>query len=164
MCKTITKTCRFCEEKFQAPLKEHKRGNANFCSLSCGASWNNSQRKVYAFICKECQTEFKSFSNHAKYCSKKCQQRYRNRNSSGKYKYRYHINNTINKLTSTSLCSNCGWDQSTCDIHHIIERKNGGTDDLNNLVIVCPNCHRLIHQGKLNPVTIKNVKEILGTT
>lgn len=44
-------------------------------------------------------------------------------------------------------CAICGWNKAICDIHHIKHRKNGGTDDNTNLVILCPNCHREIHSG-----------------
>lgn len=45
-------------------------------------------------------------------------------------------------------CIMCGWDKTALDIHHVIERKNGGTNDHNNLVPLCPNCHRMAHEGK----------------
>lgn len=47
------------------------------------------------------------------------------------------------------VCSNCGWDKTTCDIHHIVPRASGGTNDHINLTILCPNCHRLAHEKKL---------------
>ena len=46
-------------------------------------------------------------------------------------------------------CSNCAWSEATCDIHHIIERKHGGGNEHSNLTLLCPNCHRLAHNGKL---------------
>ena len=46
-------------------------------------------------------------------------------------------------------CYYCGWDKDKCDIHHIVPRVKGGTDEYSNLTIACPNCHRLIHKGKL---------------
>ena len=42
-------------------------------------------------------------------------------------------------------CAICGWNESTCDIHHIVERSNGGTNDMSNLILLCPNCHRIVH-------------------
>lgn len=42
-------------------------------------------------------------------------------------------------------CMICGWNKATCDIHHIKEKSNGGTDDEENLIILCPNCHREYH-------------------
>ena len=50
-------------------------------------------------------------------------------------------------------CSNCGWKESSCDVHHIVPRKQGGTDDNNNLTVLCPNCHRLAHTDKLHRFT-----------
>lgn len=58
---------------------------------------------------------------------------------------------TISKILhrANAGCSLCGWNESTCDIHHIIQKKHGGSDDMDNLILVCPNCHRIIHtKGK----------------
>ncbi|MGL4579006.1 MAG: group II intron reverse transcriptase/maturase [Shewanella xiamenensis] len=33
------------------------------------------------------------------------------------------------------------------NIHHIVERVNGGSDELDNLVLLHPNCHRQVHSG-----------------
>lgn len=46
-------------------------------------------------------------------------------------------------------CSNCGWNEASCDIHHIVSTKHGGTNEHVNLTVLCPNCHRLAHSGKL---------------
>ena len=43
-------------------------------------------------------------------------------------------------------CSICNWNQATGDIHHIIEVSEGGSNEMSNLIYVCPNCHRCIHQ------------------
>lgn len=42
-------------------------------------------------------------------------------------------------------CSICGWNESTCDVHHIVAKKDGGTNEMSNLICVCPNCHRVCH-------------------
>lgn len=51
-------------------------------------------------------------------------------------------------LTPIHKCSLCGWD-GPCDIHRIIFGKDGGEYTKGNVLEVCPNCHRLIHLGKL---------------
>ncbi len=45
--------------------------------------------------------------------------------------------------------SGSGW-----DVHHIVEKTNGGTDVLSNLVMLHPNCHRQLHSlgTKMNTV------------
>ena len=42
-------------------------------------------------------------------------------------------------------CVVCGWDKDNCDLHAI----DGGKVVIGNLVSLCPNCHRLLHRGKL---------------
>lgn len=45
-------------------------------------------------------------------------------------------------------CSMCGWDEAALDLHHIVERKHGGLDTMENLIAICPNCHRKAHSKK----------------
>jgi len=47
-------------------------------------------------------------------------------------------------------CSLCGWDKGSCDIHHIVHRKDGGSNEHSNLTYICPNCHRLAHENKIS--------------
>jgi hypothetical protein len=47
-------------------------------------------------------------------------------------------------------CSNCGWDKTVGDVHHINGRKIENADSHNNLTYLCPNCHRLAHRKLLN--------------
>lgn len=37
----------------------------------------------------------------------------------------------------------------TLEVHHIVEVQNGGTDDSNNLQIVCTQCHKWIHHQRV---------------
>jgi len=59
-------------------------------------------------------------------------------------------------------CSRCGWDEDVCDIHHIIPKKDGGTDDHRNLTYICPNCHRLAGNGKIDPKTLISFWDYVG--
>ena len=46
-------------------------------------------------------------------------------------------------------CSQCGWNEAHGDLHHIVSKKLGGTNDDDNLSYLCPNCHRLAHENKI---------------
>lgn len=46
-------------------------------------------------------------------------------------------------------CSNCGWNLTTCDLHHIKGRNVENADSHTNLTYLCPNCHRLAHRNIL---------------
>ena len=43
----------------------------------------------------------------------------------------------------------CGKKHVRFEVHHIIYRSRGGTNDKNNLITLCEDCHRGIHHGKI---------------
>ena len=44
-------------------------------------------------------------------------------------------------------CALCGWTEARCDVAHIVDRKCGGDDSLNNIIVLCPNHHRQYDRG-----------------
>jgi hypothetical protein len=44
-----------------------------------------------------------------------------------------------------NLCSRCGW-KGPCDKHRLVAGKDGGNYRAENVIVVCPNCHRLLHR------------------
>lgn len=45
-------------------------------------------------------------------------------------------------------CQKCGYDNANIlQCHHILPKKSGGGDEIENLMLLCPNCHCEIHQG-----------------
>ena len=52
-------------------------------------------------------------------------------------------------------CQHCKTKQGTLEVHHIIFRSNGGSDEPDNLITLCRNCHRELHLGK---ISLKNTK------
>lgn len=61
-------------------------------------------------------------------------------------------------------CSLCGWfvEGVVCDVHHIVEKKIGGSDNHDNLTYVCPNCHRLIHSNLIDINELVNLSDYIG--
>ncbi len=43
-------------------------------------------------------------------------------------------------------CVGCGIRATACESHHILWWENGGTTDIGNLVLLCPNCHTKVHK------------------
>ena len=150
-------------------------GSGKFCCKSCAIAYGNKQRKnrdiinkhisegvkkynkenpkkliLYHYTCEKCGKEFDSPKIrdgrhiHCEDCKRKVVH-YKDINETTSIKEL--SKRTITKILNRANkgCSICGWNESTCDIHHIIEKSNGGTDEHNNLIIVCPNCHRIIH-------------------
>lgn len=46
-------------------------------------------------------------------------------------------------------CQVCGKKHTRLEVHHIIYRSQGGTNDENNLITLCEDCHSKVHDGKL---------------
>lgn len=47
-------------------------------------------------------------------------------------------------------CALCGWSEAPCDVAHIIARKAGGEDTLENVTMLCPNHHRMYDLGLIS--------------
>ena len=53
------------------------------------------------------------------------------------------------------ICQYCKTKQCTLEVHHIIFRSNGGSDEPDNLITLCRQCHRDLH---LEKISLKNTK------
>jgi 5-methylcytosine-specific restriction endonuclease McrA len=93
-----------------------------------------------------CNSPFQSVNSKAKYCSQKCKSKY----------YRYLIytekgkTHKIQRILLHFPCMNCGWNEGPRDVHHIIPVSEGGKNEINNMITLCPNCHRLAHRNLLS--------------
>lgn len=58
------------------------------------------------------------------------------------------------KIRDYFRCIWCG--THLYDRHHIIEFHLGGQHTLENLCLLCPNCHRRVHRGEIDPLDLLN--------
>ena len=152
----VERICQSCGKSFQVDIREVKRGNGKYCSLSCAAKAPKALQ--YKQVCKHCGKEFMSASKNAKYCSNLCKQKnYRERQKS--QVNTYSSIKTYYKLFENVPCEICGWDKTTRDLHHIVEVSNGGATELSNLICVCPNCHRMIHNNLISKEDLYKILE-----
>lgn len=138
--------CKFCNKEFNADPRELKRGNAKFCSISCGCKYNNKIKPLKNCKCIVCNNSFTSKATTAKYCSSSCKSKhYRSLISTEKF-----LTRKLQNILLLYPCANCGWNISSRDVHHIIPVFMGGKNELNNLITLCPNCHRMAHRNLLS--------------
>jgi hypothetical protein len=74
----------------------------------------------------------------------------------GKYKGNITSILDVSKRTASKIlkriglgCCVCGWNDASCDIHHINGRKVENANAHWNLTCLCPNHHRMCHNAKL---------------
>lgn len=108
----------------------------------------------FNLVCKHCGRDFKSKIKTALYCSIVCKQK------------NYRLKSKSNTVSMTTLykrlqhlpCQICGWQEATRDIHHIIPVSQGGTNKEENLIVVCPNHHRMIHSKLISETQLLSYK------
>jgi len=71
-----------------------------------------------------------------------------------KQKYKNHYNIADDEIIMCEAC-NC---KIAVDIHHLIFRSQRGTDEINNLMPLCRNCHTKAHSNKQFNEQLKQLK------
>ena len=120
---------------------------------NCGN--NYAKREVYqcAYCGKEIYRKPSEISNNISgnfYCSKKCGNLAKNRfrEESGEWADSYSTYRKRAFQTYPHKCLTCGWDEDEriLEVHHIDENREH--NEIENLCILCPTCHRKITLGQ----------------
>ncbi len=144
-------SCKICAKPIYRRPREVERGRV-YCSQSC---YGKSQQKTNP--CLVCGVPILA-SKHAKTCSHACSNKHRalidsNQGGPGRpvvldraVKSRTMRGRLI--ATRGPICERCSYDKvKVLAAHHIVQRKDGGSDEPENLLLLCPNCHGEIHHG-----------------
>ena len=124
--------------------------NPKFCSSSCSASYNNKirvRKNESKFVhCSNCGKETKN----PKFCSETCSAEFRKKKSVEKFLATGEGSHNTMKSYLISVhgykcfkCENKEWMGVSIPLE--LEHKNGNSEDnsLNNIELLCPNCHAL---------------------
>jgi phage replication O-like protein O len=68
------------------------------------------------------------------------------------------ITTYIPKASLKRFCYLCNFKEAL-EEHHIIPRSKGGSNKIDNKIILCPNCHTLVHKGKHTEKFLINKKD-----
>lgn len=146
--------CTICKkEVYRRPkcIKESKNGI--YCSQKC---YGISCRKEIP--CLVCGTLILAGLNKST-CSKECaDKRLNDPNRTYSKGRKISTSNVMSSRLSRkrfvekrgNKCELCGYDKApVLNIHHKLEKCNGGSDEEDNLIVLCRNCHGEIHTGLL---------------
>lgn len=178
--------CKNCE--INDTIKYSKYTNGNFCSLKCARIFSSKEKRSFINEKVSKTLKDKALEKEKKYSCDKCSKIFislkylrpeRNKHCDNCKRKAVHVKN-LNDIDSILICSTrtvakilkrgeikcvmCGWDKTTLDIHHILPKKEGGTDDNSNLIPLCPNCHRMAHEKLYDKEDLIkfNLKEIFS--
>ncbi len=137
--------CIVCKQKIYRRPSQIESGNV-YCSLQC--TGKGQQKKK---VCKICSN---SYIGAKATCSRGCANKSRKGikyTREGKFDKAYRGSILKEKIATKrgGVCERCGVDNYVIlQVHHKKERHRGGTDNLRNLELLCPNCHTTHHLGK----------------
>lgn len=159
----ITVKCVQCGKETRKRLRDltNSKSGDVFCSNVCFGEY---RRIVH--LCVICGSQITPNGRRVlsrKYCSRAC-------SNKGRRGTRYDGTQPRSKQRKSQLlrnlliedrgeaCERCQYSEEPriLVIHHIFERARGGSDDLDNLELLCPNCHAKHHlvAVKENPALV----------
>jgi hypothetical protein len=140
----IIKVCLNCGDVLE------KKHQTKFCSSSCSATYNNKLRDKKYKNCLYCDNEIES---HKKYCNSQCTGNHKRKiiferieNGDLTLPSKNYKNYLIEK--HGEKCMECGWGEKneySGNIPIELEHIDGDSENnrLDNLKLLCPNCHSL---------------------
>lgn len=154
------KTCKVCN----AAIHYDKRLKSQFCSRSCGAKYNNTQRggelRPTFSVCEQCgKTKEMPDRKTTRFCSQKCWVENKKNTVILKWERNEFDGATAKGSLSKTLrdyliekydykCQKCSWNTPhpktgipPLQVNHI--DGNPSNNFISNLEVICPNCHAL---------------------
>lgn len=144
-----TKICNVCGE--EKPLTEF--------------NFRNKREGLYMAQCKECLHKRRRELYRTRY-----KDRYKHRLKLNKEKHRSLIRDIIANFKLKHKCCICGESDPCClDFHHIRDKKfeighsadvtvKNLLSEMEKCIILCSNCHRKVHAGKIAQSELTNVR------
>jgi hypothetical protein len=161
------KICLQCNKEFDCLISEERK----FCSMSCSRTFLNlkesgekitkdnslieKDKKIFR-ICESCNSEYEIDRNYMslkrKYCSIKCQKKLEREIKFDEIRNGVNHGSKIAKRFLIDLygekCMKCGWCEKNPISNKVpieLEHKDGNSENnnLENLELLCPNCHSL---------------------
>ena len=141
--------CKNCGKEF-----ELFRSYRNICSYACGLEYDGKVPKEKIKPIKKKPKKIKTYTSRRPYTNKA----------------NAIIEDMINR-DGYAHCQKCGSSDMKLDCHHIVYQsempKHKNLHHLNNLIILCRDCHNLMHEVKSNRdylIAERNLTELFGTS
>jgi len=137
--------CFKCNSSIYRRPKQIARGPV-FCSIACSRAYHVKTKKCP--VCQEGMPAWKSIKTCSRSCANTLRKgiKYDRQNNRNKY---VNLKATKKRLIALrgGKCEECAYSvvPGILHVHHKIPRAKGGTNELSNLQLLCPNCHAIKH-------------------
>lgn len=141
----VEKKCQWCSSGFSVPA--YRDNTAKFCCKRCHGEWVSSNKSTF-LMCEVCGNGYRRANSHMTYGKKTCSMKCRgiaSRTGSPVSADYPSVRKWMKRRDMIKSCNRCGYSSNPeiLVVHHVDrDRKN---NDVNNLEVLCPNCHALEH-------------------
>ncbi len=138
--------CKQCGKTFEVIFI--RKTTAKYCSNSCKAKAYRNRCGSVECKCKSCGKKFKTNPSTKRiYCSSKC---YGIGQRVELFKNTQGVRKALNRRGLIKECNKCGYNEHPyiLGVHH--KNKNNKDNRIENLEILCPNCHSLEHRKHIS--------------
>lgn len=117
----VTLECANCKKQFQRKREKYRKNNDKFfCTENC----------MFDYMTKQCGEDHPWYKQGGRYPL---------------YGRNWRANRKKARERDNYTCQDCGTTETVLgkhlDVHHLISRAEGGTNDLDNLISLCRSCH-----------------------
>lgn len=164
----IVKACLNCGSLFSVPPSK-QRSKHTFCTVACMREYRaetgygvRPSRLRMTRTCPTCGCTFTTYpSQDCHFCSKECYGKSRKgvhvirKNAWG---FRVRIKNVVIRRDG-NVCRICGKEnmkKGESALHHITPFKIVKNFELDNLVLLCQDCHKAVHKGKISQEEVRD--------
>jgi len=155
--------CKECDKEFNKKPSQIAKSKNNFCSRKCVGIHRITKTLLK---CDQCGSDIQKkpsditkSKNGVHFCNKTCSGLYRTGERSGNWKGgSYSYRDAVFK-DKEKECEECGYDEypQVIEVHHIDHDRTN--NDVTNLKVLCPTCHRIEHLVKFSSTSDKPVNE-----
>jgi len=151
-------SCQNCKKEFETRPYIKSR---TYCSTDCRDQFRRKQtgasHPLYNRANHPCEicgkmvlvTPSMLKSRRKCFCSAACSKESHRRAVTGIPKAMNRTGKNAARVRDGGKCVMCGFSVVTA-VHHIVSKKTGGTNEITNLVTLCPNHHYMAHAGLLD--------------
>jgi hypothetical protein len=166
--------CEGCAREFEKKQSQCRVTSHHFCSRACANRAHSravrENPQAYragraAVVCRGCGKTFyiaQYRAATARYCSKACLFIHRFAPKGGENRQNRAGSNNLHTARDNARkrlgekCLLCGFDIFV-ETHHIVARRDGGANRIENLSVLCPNHHKMAHLGLIAPAELKRL-------
>ena len=147
MARTSNTICEICNKHYYK--RPSQKGGRDFCSMKCYATGKIIDKTK---TCEKCKKKYTYNRRYQRFCSLRCattRKRTVRVNGNGRNKTRT-VQQDLKAIGWDGMCMIVGcFYNKTLDNHRVVKGVDGGTYDLYNVSVLCPNHHAEVHRLKL---------------